>query len=67
MTIPDDRCSFSRCTGIPEIGYMGRPICGYHWEQICAATGKTENRLFKRIGLVRNRDGAVVPITNDEK
>jgi hypothetical protein len=39
-----------------------------HWEKIaeCEADSKTEKSLLKQIGLVRNSEGAVVPITTKE-
>lgn len=57
-----EQCDFPRCRIIATLGYIGRAICDDHWEQLCNADSKTEKRLLKKIGLVRNKSGAVVPI-----
>lgn len=64
----NDQCDFPRCKNFSDLGYIGRNICNMHWEQLCEAESKTEKRLLKKIGLVRNKSGAVVPIRreNDE-
>lgn len=60
-------CSFPRCKRLSDFTYIKRDICEVHWEQLCGADSKTENRLLKKIGLTRNCDGLVVPITKKEK
>ena len=46
------------------MGYIGREICNDHWEKLCESDSKTENRLLKKLGLIRN-DGVVVCIKDD--
>jgi len=62
-----EQCEFPRCRGYAEFGYIGHDVCANHWEQLCEADSKTEKRLLKKIGLVRNKSGAVVPITTTKK
>jgi len=56
-----ERCDFPRCQNPIELKYIERNICGIHWEKLCNADSKTENKLLSKIDLVRNKDGAVVP------
>ena len=58
----NDQCDFPKCKNSADYGYIGREICVEHWAQICNAEGKTEKGLLKKIGLVRNKSGAVVNI-----
>lgn len=64
-------CSFPKCRNLADLTYIGRAICGKHWNLLCEAGvgSKTEKGLLKKIGLVRNKSGAVIPIggQNDEK
>lgn len=60
-------CSFPRCRQISDLVYIGRELCHAHYEQICEADNSTEKRLLKKIGLMRNNDGKVVPITVTEE
>jgi hypothetical protein len=62
-----EQCEFPKCRCYAELRYIGRNICNAHWEQLCEADCKTEKRLLKKINLVRNESGAVVPITDTEK
>ncbi|RLC88983.1 MAG: hypothetical protein DRJ03_00035 [Chloroflexi bacterium] len=62
-----EQCEFPRCRGYAEFGYIGRDVCASHWSQLCDADSKTEKKLLKKIGLVRDKSGAVVPITPAEK
>lgn len=64
----DNQCSFPRCKNPADCGYIGQDICYTHWIQLCEADSKTEKRLLKKIGLVRNCGGAIVTIipTEDE-
>lgn len=62
-----DQCEFPRCRNISDFVYIGRSLCAIHWSQLCDADSKTEKKLLKKIGLVRNKGGAVVPITPIEK
>lgn len=59
-----EKCDFPKCRNIADMGYMGRDICNDHWEKICESDGKTENKLLKKIGLVRN-GGFVICIEDD--
>ncbi len=58
----NDQCDFPRCKNFANLGYIGRDVCTIHWEQLCEADSKTEKGLLKRIGLIRNDNGAVVLI-----
>jgi len=58
-----DGCIFPKCKYLSDFVYIGKDICSEHWAKLCEADGKTEKGLLKKIGLVRNKDGAVVPIT----
>lgn len=60
-------CDFPRCKNLEDFGYIGRNICDIHWNELCSADSKTEKRMLKRISLVRNKSGGVVPITPAEK
>ena len=62
-----NQCDFPRCRGYDYLIYLGKPICQKHWEQICEANSKTEKRLLKKIGMIRDNTGSVVPITTTEK
>lgn len=55
-------CSFPKCHNLPNMGYIGRPICNEHWNKLCSVDSKTEKRWLKKIGLVRDKNGSVVPI-----
>jgi len=63
----DDQCDFPRCRNLSDIGYIGRWVCIKHWVELCETDSKTEKRMLKRIGLVRDKSGAVVPITPIKK
>lgn len=60
-------CDFPRCRNTSHLGYIESEVCTSHWEQLCSADSKTEKRMLKRIGLLRNKRGAVVIITQDAK
>lgn len=62
-----EKCEFPRCRRYAEVGYIGRGICIDHWTQLCGSDGKAEQKLLKKIGLVRNKMGAVVQITPTKK
>jgi len=62
-----EQCEFPRCRCFSEFVYICHDICDTHWEQICSADSKTEKCLLKKIGLVRNKSGSVVPIIPVEK
>lgn len=59
----NNQCDFPRCRNPASYGYIGREICVEHWAQICNANPRLEKELLKKIGLIRNKSGAVVPIT----
>jgi len=62
-----ERCEFPRCKYYPNITYIGHSICDEHWKQICESNKKSEQKLLKKIGLIRNNNGSVVSITEKEK
>ncbi len=55
-----EKCDFPKCKNYDYIQYINKCICDAHWEQLCDADPKTEKRLLKKIGLVRNSSGKVV-------
>lgn len=57
-----EQCSFPRCRQLLSHTYMGRNVCVDHWVKLCDTDGKTEKKMLKKIGLVRDDTGAVVPI-----
>lgn len=59
-----EKCEFPRCKNPTDLRYMGRDICNDHWVKVCEGDSKTENRLLKKLGLVRN-DGVVVCLKDD--
>ena len=59
-----EKCDFPKCKYLVDMRYIGRGICNDHWERLCEADSKTENRLLGKIGLVRN-GGFVVCIKDD--
>ncbi len=62
-----EQCAFPRCKNLSDYEYIGRDICEIHWGLLCEADSKTEKRLLKKIGLVRDSNGSVVQIRgNDE-
>lgn len=69
-SIDDYECSFPRCKKPLEIIYLNHAnVCKDCWAKLCEAydKGRTqENRLLKKIGLVRNKEGEVVFIDPDE-
>jgi len=60
-------CDFPRCRNWSDVGYIGTELCWDHWTQLCEADSKTEKRLLKKVGLVRDKTGSVVPISTDKK
>lgn len=56
----NNQCDFPKCRNLTELVYIGRNVCNKHWGQLCEADSKTEKRLLKKIGLVRNDNGVVV-------
>lgn len=62
-----EQCDFPRCRHSSDFGYIGKGVCAIHWEQLCNADDNTEKKLLKKIGLVRDTSGTVVPITIAEK
>lgn len=62
-----DQCDFPRCKNLANFGYIERDICSLHWTILCAANSKTEKSILKKIGLVRNDEGSVVPISRSKK
>lgn len=62
-----DKCNFPRCRNLSDLRYIGHEICNIHWEQLCESDSKTEKRLLRKIGLIREKNKAVCPITNEEK
>lgn len=61
----NELCQFSRCKNSCYLSYIGISICHTHWIQICEAEGKTEKRILKRIGLMRDKKGAIVTIKDE--
>ena len=57
-----EQCDFPRCRQLASCTYIGRGVCEFHWEEICSLDCKTEKRALKKLGLVRDNDGSVVPI-----
>lgn len=53
------QCDFPRCKKPEYMGYIGHTVCYHHWNELCEADGKTEKRLLKKIGLVRDKSGSV--------
>lgn len=48
------RCRFGKCSGLPELTYIGQPVCRRHWEQLCSCeTAEAEGALLEQIGLIR--------------
>jgi len=62
----DQQCDFPRCRKLKYMGYIGSKICCDHWEELCGADCKTEKRLLKKIGLVRDKNGSVAVINKKE-
>jgi len=62
-----DHCDFPRCKNLSDLGYIGHWVCNKHWVELCEADDKAAKRLLKKIGLVRNKSGAIVPITPRKK
>ena len=62
-----EQCEFPRCRCYVHLKYVGRNICYTHWEQLCEADSKTEKRLLKKIGLIRNDHGKVIPIVDTKE
>lgn len=60
-----EQCDFPRCRHPSDFGYIGREICDEHWCELCEADSKTEKRLLKKIGLIKNSSGSVVLIMED--
>ncbi len=58
----NQQCDFPKCKNLTELVYIGRNVCNKHWEQLCEVDSKTEKRLLRKIRLVRNDGGVVVPI-----
>jgi len=56
-----------KCKGYTEVWYLGSYIYSAHWQQLCDADDKAKKKLLKKIDLVRDESGAVVPITTTEK
>ena len=60
-----ERCEFPRCRQPAALTYLGHGVCDHHHEMICAAADESresENTLLRKIGLVRNAQGTIVPI-----
>ena len=61
-----DQCDFPKCRNLSYYGYIGRNICSPHWEELCLADNKTEKRLLKKIGLIRNKHGVVILVKDNK-
>jgi hypothetical protein len=57
-----ERCDFPRCRNLEDFSYIGHNLCTVHWNELCEADSKTEKKLLKRIGLIRDKSGKVIPI-----
>lgn len=62
-----EHCDFPKCKNSVDLIYVGHPICGGHWQQLCDADSKTEKKLLKQIDLVRNTEGCVVVLCSKTK
>jgi hypothetical protein len=60
-----EQCSFPRCGQLSNHTYMGRGVCVTHWIKLCDADSSKENKLLRRIGLVRNKHGEVMLLDNN--
>lgn len=55
-----EQCEFPRCKHSPFLTLVERPICQMHWQQLCTtSTDAEENKLLKKIGLIRNSEGGI--------
>jgi hypothetical protein len=56
-------CDFPRCKHYERYGYMRHALCQKHWDMLCEAgdvSRSEENKLLRKLGLERTKEGEVV-------
>lgn len=54
-------CEWPRCSQLPVMSYINKPLCAKHWRKLCDA-GDKESEFLAKIGLIRTESGSVIKI-----